>query len=62
MFQKVLEKSFKNPAQVTHFCVGYLGWMTVLAPLDVIPLHLRGGIALPLQLPGKSFTSLKGDI
>ena len=28
------------------------GWVEVDAPLDVLPLHVRGGYAIPLQVPG----------
>ena len=28
------------------------GWQTVEAPLDVVPLHVAGGSALPYQVQG----------
>ena len=31
------------------------GWVEVDAPLDVLPLHVRGGYAIPLQVPGTLF-------
>lgn len=35
----------------SSFSPSTTGWVEVEAPLDVIPLHVRGGSVLPLQLP-----------